>query len=630
MPTKKTRKEKPFTGTSIVKKVLKESGHKVLFGYPGGAIMPFFDEIHGDPGIKNILMRHEQSAGHAAEGFAAASGKLGICMTTSGPGATNLITALANAYYDSSPILAFSGQVATHLIGNDAFQEADLIGATMAVTKHNYLIKDVRDVGRVFKEAMYIATTGRPGPVFIDLPKDIQLSECDLKNPIPEKISLAGYNPNIYSKAASRQIKYALDMIMKAKYPVILAGGGISIANAHSELEELVNQLKIPVVYTLKGKGVVNDDHPYALGLIGMHGRMRSNFAVSETDLLIAIGCRFSDRITGDLKKFPGQGGAKVIHIDVDAAEIGKNVPVDLPIVADAKMALKEMNNQLRKRLADPKSPKSQSWWHRWIKDIKQVEGIPNITQKGPHQGIYPEKVMYELNRILQPDDVVVTEVGQNQMYAAHFLNIAKPRCFISSGGLGTMGFGFPASIGAKMAKQKSEIWLVAGDGSIQMNSHELATVKQHRIKVNIIILNNRYLGMVRQWQELFHDKRYAGTDLRTDNNGTSEYWPDFIKLADAYGLKGRKVNDPRKVMAALEESKASKETFIIEINTEPEANVLPMLPPGGALNSYYSVEGKQESIYSCFRRLPRVEAEAENYVFKVDSIDPKKQGKKR
>jgi len=630
MATKKPKDEKTLTGTGIVKKVLKDSGNTLLFGYPGGAIMPFFDEIHNDPDITHILMRHEQSAGHAAEGFAAASGKLGVCMTTSGPGATNLITALANAYYDSSPILAFSGQVATHLIGNDAFQEADLIGATMAVTKHNYLIKDVKDVGRVFKEAIHIATTGRPGPVFIDFPKDIQLTDSKQKHPVPDRINLAGYNPNIYSKAASRQIKYALDMIMKAKYPVILAGGGISIANAHSELEELVNQLKIPVVYTLKGKGIISDDHPYTLGLIGMHGRMRSNFAVAETDLLIAIGCRFSDRITGDLNQFPGQGGAKVIHIDVDAAEIGKNVPVDLPIVADAKMALTEMNSQLRTRLADPKLPKSQSWWHRWIKDIKQSEGIPNIVKKGPRKGIYPEKVMYELNRILKPDDVVVTEVGQNQMYAAHFLNIAKPRCFITSGGLGTMGFGFPAAIGAKMARQKSEIWLIAGDGSIQMNSHELATVKQHRIKVNIVILNNKYLGMVRQWQELFHDKRYAGTDLGMENNGKSEYWPDFIKLAGAYGLNGRKVNDPKKVMDALKESRESKETFVVEINTEPEANVLPMLPPGGALNSYYSVEGKQESIYNCFRRLPRVEAEAENYVFKVDVKDPKKLGKKR
>ncbi|MCP4753931.1 MAG: biosynthetic-type acetolactate synthase large subunit [Proteobacteria bacterium] len=619
MKTQKAKKKGLLKGTEVIKKVLKETGNTILFGYPGGAIMPFFDEIYQDPDIRQILMRHEQSAGHAAEGYAAASGKLGVCLTTSGPGATNLITALANAYYDSSPVLAFSGQVATALIGNDAFQEADLIGATMAVTKHNYLVKDVRDLGRVFKEAMHIATTGRPGPVFIDLPKDVQLAECPLKNPIPEKIHLVGYNPNVYSKAAGRQITHALDMIMEARYPVILAGGGVSIANAHPQLEKLVDRLRIPVVYTLKAKGVMNDDHKYVLGMVGMHGQMRSNFAVSETDLLVAIGCRFSDRITGDLSKFPGQGNAKIIHIDVDAAEIGKNIEVDLPIVADAKLALEEMNRQLKKRLADPETAEMKSWWYRWIDELKQGNGIPNAVRRGPNRAIYPEKIMYELNRILVPDDIVVTEVGQNQMYAAHYLNIRKPRTFISSGGLGTMGFGFPASIGAKVAKPKSEIWLVAGDGSIQMNSHELATVKQHDIKINIIVFNNGYLGMVRQWQELFHDKRYAGTSLSYEKDGKSEYWPDFVKLAEAYGLRGIKVSDPEDVEAALQESKASRETFLIEVVTEPESNVLPMLPPGGALNTFYSRKREYRSIYDWYRRLPRTEHEAGEYKLRTD-----------
>ncbi len=614
--------KKHLTGTGIIKKVLIDSGNTVLFGFPGGQIMPFFDEIHQDPDIDLILVRHEQSAGHAAEGYANASGKLGVCVTTSGPGATNLITALANAHYDSSPILAFSGQVPTILIGNDAFQEADLIGATMAVTKHNYLLKDVRDLGRVFKEAMHIATTGRPGPVFIDLPKDVQLAECPLKNPIPEKVHLVGYNPNVYSKAAKRQLQLALDMIMNAQYPVILAGGGVSIANAQDQLEEFTDLLKIPLVYTLKGKGVMSDDHPYVLGLVGMHGRLRSNFVVSETDLLISIGCRFSDRITGDLNKFPGQGDARIIHIDIDAAEIGKNVPVDLPIVADAKMALEELNRQLKKRLANPETAQTKSWWQHWIKKLKQEEGIPNITKRGPNKAIYPEKIMYELNRIIAPDDIVVTEVGQNQMLAAHYLNIRRPRTFISSGGLGTMGFGFPAAIGAKVAKPKSQIWLVAGDGSIQMNSHELATVKQHDIKVNVVIINNRYLGLVRQWQELFHDKRYASTFLGREKDGKAEYWPDFVKLAEAYGLNGIKVSDPKEVAKALKKSKASKETFIVEVDTEPESNILPMLPPGGAINTFYSRRREQKSIYDVYRRLPRIESEARDYVLDVVSED--------
>jgi len=615
--------KKKYTGTEIIATVLKETQNTTLFGYPGGQIMPFFDQIHEDPDIKLILMRHEQSAGHAAEGYARASGELGVCVTTSGPGATNLITALANAHYDSSPILAFSGQVPTHLIGNDAFQEADLIGATMAVTKHNYLVKDVRDLGRVFKEAIHISTTGRPGPVFIDLPRDVQLAETNLKNPIPDRIHLAGYNPNVYSKAVSRQIKTALDMIMNAQYPVIIAGGGTLISNAHRQLEKLIDILKIPVVYTLKGKGVIKDTHKYVLGMLGMHGRMRSNFAVSEADLVVAIGCRFSDRITGDLKKFPGQGDAKIIHIDIDAAEIGKNVAVDLPIVADAKLALEEMNRQLKNRLDDPAKANIQSWWHRWIDQLKEGVEIPNVTESGPKDAIFPEKVMYELNKLLTANDFVVTEVGQNQMYAAHYLNIREPKTFITSGGLGTMGFGLPAAIGAKVARPDADVWLIAGDGSIQMNTHEFATIKQHSIKLNVIILNNAYLGMVRQWQELFHDRRYAGTFLGHDQDGKSEYWPDFVKLAEAYGLEGIRVSNPKDVSKALKKARKSKGTVVVEIVTEPESNALPMLPPGGAVSTFFSTKKEQKSLYDWFRRLPRTENEAKDYRFKLTDDNP-------
>ncbi|WP_371806856.1 biosynthetic-type acetolactate synthase large subunit [Candidatus Lokiarchaeum ossiferum] len=595
----------------MIKKILKETGNTTLFGYPGGAIMPFYDEIYEDPDIRSILMRHEQAAGHAAEGFAVASGKLGVVMTTSGPGATNVITALANAYYDSSPLLAFSGQVPTHLIGNDAFQEADLIGSTMAITKHNYLIKNVNDVGRIFKEAIHIATTGRPGPVFIDLPKDVQKAESTAKLPIPMDISLVGYNPITFTNAVKRQVKTALQIISEAQYPVIIAGGGTLLANASDALQQFVDTLRIPVVYTLKGKGVLSDDHPYVLGLIGMHGRKRANFAVSEADVVIALGCRFSDRITGDLQKFPGQSNAKIIHVDIDAAEIGKNVSVDLPIVADARCALDEFNHQVQKSLVKNESYPMKSWWYKFIDGLKASSGIPNVTTPGKTGLILPEKVMYEINQILEPDDIVVSEVGQNQMYCGHYLNIRKPRTWITSGGLGTMGFGFPASIGAKVAKPDSEVWLIAGDGSFQMNMAELATLKQHNIKVNIVILNNQYLGMVRQWQELFHEKRYAGTCLQCDNG---EYWPDFVKLAEAYGFKGLRVTDPAEVRMALEICRSSKESFIVELMIEPESNILPMLPPGGALNTFFSRKREKRSIYDWYRRLPRIESEVVGY----------------
>ncbi len=598
---------------------MKDTGNNIIFGYPGGAIMPFYDEIYEDPDIRSILMRHEQAAGHAAEGFAVASGKLGVVMTTSGPGATNVITALANAFYDSSPLLAFSGQVPTKLIGNDAFQEADLIGSTMAITKHNYLAKNVDDVGRIFKEAIHIATTGRPGPVFVDLPKDVQMAECSLKSPIPKEINLVGYNPVSFSNAVKRQVKIALKIISEAQYPVIIAGGGVLLANAFQELKQFVDTLHIPVVYTLKGKGVLSDDHQYVLGLIGMHGRKRANFAVSEADVVIAIGCRFSDRITGDLNKFPGQQNSKIIHIDIDAAEIGKNVSVDLPIVADAKLALEEFNRQIQSTIKESQKFPMNSWWYKFIKELKESSGIPNVTTTGKTGKILPEKIMYELNKILHPDDIVVSEVGQNQMYCGHYLNIRKPRTWITSGGLGTMGFGFPASIGAKVAKPKSEVWLVAGDGSFQMNLAELATLKQHDIKINIVILNNQYLGMVRQWQELFNEKRYAGTCLHCENG---EYWPDFVKLATAYGFKGLRITDPSEVKMALEICRSSKESFIVEMMIEPESNILPMLPPGGALNTFFSRKMEKKSIYDWYRRLPRSESEIADYKVEISEED--------
>jgi len=612
-------------GTEIIKKVLKKTGNTTIFGYPGGAIMPFFDEIYGDPDIKVILVRHEQMAGHAAEGYARASGKLGICVTTSGPGATNTVTALANAYYDSSPILVFSGQVPTRLIGNDAFQEADVVGATMAITKQNYQIKDPNEIGKIFMEAIFIATSGRPGPVFIDVPKDVQIAEITSPNPIPKEVNLIGYNPKVWSSAAKRQISKALNLITKAQYPVIIAGGGLLLADAHEEFKQFVELAKIPVVYTLMGKGVLSDDHPYVLGMLGMHGRKRANFAVCESDLIIALGTRFSDRITGKLDEFPPYGGAKVIHIDIDPAEIGKNVQADVPIVADLKPAMKELIRQLKERLKN--GEKMNCWWPKVIKQLKASDEIPNVTNPGPAGRIIPEKIMYELNNILEPEDIVVTEVGQNQMYAAHYLNIKKPRKFISSGGLGTMGFGFPAAIGASVAleemNKEAQVWLVAGDGSFQMNLHELATVKSSNIKVNIIIMNNEYLGMVRQWQELFFDKRYASTDLACEGPDCERrYWPDFVKLADAYGLKGIRVSKPNDVKDALLQAKKSKETVLIEMLIEPESNILPMLRPGGSLSKIMTRKKEEKSIYDWYHRLPRTEAELKDYVCEITEED--------
>ena len=524
--------ENDMKGVDIIKKVLKDSGNTTIFGYPGGAIMPFYDALYKDPDFTQVLVRHEQSAGHAAEGYANVTGKLGVCVTTSGPGATNLITALANAYYDSSPILAFSGQVPTALIGNDAFQEADLVGATMAMTKNNYQIKDVNEVGRIFKEGIYIAETGRPGPVFIDLPKDVQQNETTIKDPIPETVNIIGYEVPKFKSGAKGQVKRALDLLMNAQYPVIIAGGGIQISNAGDELTELVELLKIPIVYTLKGKGIMSDSHDYVLGMLGMHGRKQANFAVSETDVLCAIGCRFSDRITGKIDVFPGQADAKIIHVDIDTAEIGKNVPIDIPIVGDAKDVIKEFLVQAKEMIA--KGQVVNSWWPKVITEIKMDVGIPNVTKTGPNGRIYPEKILYELSKLLKPDDVVVTEVGQNQMYAAHYLDIKKPRRWLTSGGLGTMGFGFPAAIGAKVGCPDSEVFVVSGDGSFQMNTQELATCKQSGIKVIIAVFNNKYLGMVRQWQELFMDKRYAGTCLGCvpEDEGElkdMEYWPDLF-----------------------------------------------------------------------------------------------------
>ncbi len=600
-----------INGTDIIVKLLKDTKNTTLFGYPGGQIMPFFDRIYDEDDIRLILVRHEQSAGHAADGFARASGRLGMCVTTSGPGATNLVTALANAYYDSSPVLAFSGQVSTWLIGNDAFQEADVVGCTMAVTKQNYQIKDVNNIGRVFKEAMFIATTGRPGPVFIDLPRDVQVAECTMADPIPEKVDLVSYNPRVFSKGASLQIKRALDILFNAQYPVIIAGGGVALANANKELEELVNLLRIPVVYTLMGKGVISDDHPYVLGMLGMHGRKRSNFAVSEADAILALGTRFSDRITGDLSKFPGQPSAKIIHVDIDTAEIGKNVPVDVPIVADLKLALQEFLEQVKRRLADPKNGTVQSWWYKYIKELKESSGIPDAKKAGKTGRVIPEKIMFELNKILRTDDIVVTEVGQAQMFAAHYLNLRKPRTWISSGGLGTMGFGFPAGIGAKVAKPDSEVWIVAGDGSFQMNLHELATVKNNDIKVNIVIVNNQYLGMVRQWQEILHEKRYSYTCLGCKDGN---YYPDFVKLADAYGLPGIRVEKPDQVAGALEFARKSDQTCVVEVMVEPESNILPMLHPGGALNMFYSRRKEKKSIYDWYCRLPRTASEQQGY----------------
>ena len=547
-----------MTGAQILIECLKREGVEVMFGYPGGAVLPIFDKLY-DSDIKFILTRHEQGAAHAADGYARATGKVGVCIATSGPGATNLTTGIANAYMDSIPMVAITGQVKTHLIGNDAFQEADVTGVTRPITKHNYLVKDVNELARVIREAFYIASTGRPGPVVIDIPVDVQ--QKDVEFIWPEEVKIRSYNPTYFGHPG--QIKKAAKLISSSQKPILYAGGGVITAGAHNELRQLAEKIQAPVTMTLMGLGGFPGTHELSLGMLGMHGTAYANHAIMESDLIIAVGARFDDRVTGRIDVFAPY--AKVVHIDIDPASISKNVKVDVPIVGSAKNILGQLLEEINNL------PDTQEW-------LKTINSWKDKHPLGYKEGerIKPQYVIEQIYEATKGEAIITTEVGQNQMWACQWYKYKEPRTFISSGGLGTMGFGFPAAMGAKMGRPERVVFDIAGDGSIQMNIQELATCVCNKINVKVAILNNGFLGMVRQWQELFYKKRYSHTTL---------YNPDFVKLAESYGAAGIRVTNKEEVRAAIEKAISIDNTVFIDFHIEGEENVYPMVPAGEAIN---------------------------------------------
>jgi len=547
-------------GTGILLDTLVQEGVEVIFGYPGGVLLPLFDALYTCP-IRFVLTRHEQGAAHAADGYARASGKVGVCVATSGPGATNLVTGLATANFDSVPMVAITGQVKTNLIGNDAFQEADTTGITRPITKHNYLVKDIKDLGRIVRESFHIARTGRPGPVLIDLPVDVTVAELDEAS-YSDAMELPGYKPVL--KGNPRQIKAAAEMINKAERPILYVGGGVIISGASKELCEFATKGRLPVTTTLMGLGAFPEDHELSLGMLGMHGTAYANYAIMSSDLIIAVGARFDDRITGRLDKFAPH--ARIIHVDIDPTSIGKNVRVDVPVVGDAKGVLVELNKLV-------KSIERKEW----IEQVEAWKATHPLKYDREATTIKPQYVIEQIKEATKGDAIITTEVGQNQMWAAQWYGYTHPRQFISSGGLGTMGYGFPAAIGAQIGASDKVVFDIAGDGSIQMNIQELATAVGNKLPVNVAILNNGFLGMVRQWQELFYDKRYAHTTL--DHN------PDFVKVAEAYGAKGIRVTEKDKVREAIEEAIKSPECVFLDFHVDPEENVFPMVPAGEAVD---------------------------------------------
>ena len=548
-------------GEAIIES-LRNMGVKTIFGYPGGQTIPFYDMLY-DADMEHILVRHEQAAAHAADGYARASGRVGVCLATSGPGATNLVTGIGTAYMDSSPIVAITGQVPTHLIGNDAFQEADIIGITMPIVKHSYQPKDPDLIPSMIKSSFEIASTGRPGPVLIDVPKEVQ--EGELTEFRDDLIQTPGYNPTI--KGNIRQIKNARDLIAEAKKPMILAGAGVIISNACCELKKLAETINAPVMTSLLGKGAIDETSDLALGMLGMHGRKVSNDYINESDLLIAIGIRFSDRTTGRLDSFAPD--TKIIHIDIDPAEIGKNVEVDLPIVGDARNILKSLN----KVLSEYKPSQDVNKWTDMIK-AKKEELRPRVTYTDVP--LKPQSVIKEISEALTPEAILTTDVGQNQMWAAHFFETQKPRKFISSGGLGTMGFGFPAAIGAKVACPEDVVVSVNGDGGFLMVCQELATVREYDLPVIAVVLENRTLGMVYQWQSLLYDERHSQTLLGNT--------PDFVKLAESFGVNAVRITKPGETKEALSAAIKDNEPILLDIVIDSK-EALPMLPPGAGIN---------------------------------------------
>jgi len=555
-----------LSGAQILVKMIKDQQVDTIFGYPGGAVIDIYEELSRHRDLRHILVRHEQGAVHAADAYARAKGSVGVALVTSGPGATNTVTGIASAYMDSIPVVIFTGQVPTALIGNDAVQEVDIVGITRPCTKHNYLVKDIRNLAKTVKQAFYLAQSGRPGPVLVDLPKDVMAAAVEFE--APEDIKLKSYNPTYDPN--KKQIARVADLIKKAKKPLIFAGGGVVISKASREITDLATMADIPVTASLMGLGSFPGSSPLWLGMPGMHGTYRANMSMAHCDLMIAVGVRFDDRVTGKIEKFAPE--AKIIQIDIDPTSIRKNVEVACPIVGDCKTTLALLNTMLEKK--DFSSQKDERT--AWLEQIRQWKAESPQRYEQNSDTIKPQYVIEQLHKATRGDAIITTEVGQNQMWAAQYYHFDKPNHFITSGGLGVMGFGLPAAIGAKAACPEKTVVDIAGDGSIQMNIQELMTAVESKLPVKIVILNNRYLGMVRQWQELFYDKNYACTNM--------EMAPDFIKLAEAYGATGLKATKPHEVEEVLSKGLDTPGTVIMEFVVEREESVYPMVPAGKGL----------------------------------------------
>ena len=549
-------------GARILLECLSRLGIKEIFGYPGGAVIPIYDELYSFKDIKHYFSRHEQGAVHEADGYARSTGNVGVCLATSGPGATNLVTGIMTAHMDSIPLLAITGQVTSTLLGKDAFQESDIVGITVPITKNNYLVQDIRELPGILKEAYYIASTGRPGPVLVDIPRDIQLEEIpyDEFNKIYEQeFVLEGYNP-VY-EGHKGQIKTAIKLIKDSKKPLIIAGAGVLKGHAYDELKEFVDKTNIPVAMTLLGLGSFPANHELALGMIGMHGTTYANYAANEADLVIAAGMRFDDRVTGNPQKFIPN--AKIIHIDIDPAEIGKNKLIDVPIVGDLKNVLAELNQKVPK-LSHTK----------WLDEVAKLKKKYSLTfRKTEEDVLIPQEILFEINKLTKGEVIVATDVGQHQMWSAQFIKFNNPYSILTSGGAGTMGFGLPAAIGAQVANPDKKVLAIVGDGGFQMTFQELMMLKEYNLPVKIFIINNSYLGMVRQWQELFNDRRYSSVDLSHN--------PDFIKIGEAYGIKSIQLKTKKDLKKHLKKILESDEAVLVECIVEKEENVYPMIPAG-------------------------------------------------
>ena len=564
----------PITGAEILVRCLKEEGVEHIFGYPGGSVLHIYDALYAQEDVQHILVRHEQAATHAADGYARASGKPGVVLVTSGPGVTNAVTGIATAYMDSIPMVIFSGQVPTALIGNDAFQEVDTVGITRPCVKHNFLVKDVRQLAETVKKAFFIATTGRPGPVLVDLPKDVTISKTEYH--YPKKIKLRSYSPTVRGHAG--QIRKAVDLILSAKRPMIYTGGGVVLSEGSTELVELTQLLGYPITNTLMGLGAYPATDKQFVGMLGMHGTYEANMAMHDCDVLIAIGARFDDRVTGKLEKFCPT--ARIVHIDIDPSSISKNVRVDIPIVGSVPHVLRSMINVIRDEKLRPDAEALALWWRQ----IEQWRGMESLRYRGSDEVIKPQYVIEKLYQVTSGQAIITSDVGQHQMWAAQYYLFDRPRQWINSGGLGTMGFGLPAAMGAKLALPDQDVACVTGDGSIQMMLQELSTMKQYCTPVKIVNLNNGYLGMVRQWQEFFYQKRYSMTYF--------EALPNFVMLAEAYGHVGMRIEKPGDVEGALREAFAMKDrTVFLDFITDPSENVFPMIPSGGGQNEMLLAE---------------------------------------